>query len=50
MIDNKFCEFLEDEISKYFTNSVNDNVKGFWGDGILLPTFENEYWVMLFFN
>ena len=43
MIDNKFCEFLEYEISKYFTNSVNGNVKGFWCDGILLPTFENEY-------
>ena len=43
MIDNKFCEFIEYEISKYFTNSVNDNVKGFWCDGILLPTFENEY-------
>lgn len=43
MLDNKFCEFLEYEISKAFTNSTNDKVKYFWCDGILLPTFGNEY-------
>ncbi len=43
MLDNKFCEFLEYEISKAFTNSANDKVKHFWCDGVLLPTFENEY-------
>lgn len=43
MLDNKFCEFLEHEMSKAFAKSNNDRVKGFWCDGILLPTFENEY-------
>jgi hypothetical protein len=43
MLDNEFCEFLEYEISKAFTNSTNDIVKHFWCDGVLLPTFENEY-------
>ena len=43
MLDNKFCGFLEHEISKAFAKSNNDEVKGFWCDGILLPTFENEY-------
>jgi hypothetical protein len=43
MLDNEFCEFLEYEISKAFTNSTNDRVKHFWCDGVLLPTFENEY-------
>jgi hypothetical protein len=43
MLDNEFCEFLEYEILKAFANSTNDKVKHFWCDGILLPTFENEY-------
>jgi len=43
MLDNEFCEFLEYEISKAFTNSTNDKVKHFWCDGVMLPTFENEY-------
>ena len=43
MLDNEFCEFLELEISKGFTNSTNDRVKHFWCDGVMLPTFKNEY-------
>ncbi len=43
MLDTKFCEFLEYEISKALANSIDDYLKGFWCDGILLPTFENEY-------
>ena len=43
MLDNEFCSFLEHEISKAFANSNNDRVKHFWCDGVLLPTFENEY-------
>ena len=43
MLDNEFCEFLEYEISKAFTNSTNKKVKHFWCDGVLLPTFANEY-------
>ena len=43
MLNNEFCEFLESEISKAFTNSTNDKVKYFWCDSVLLPTFENEY-------
>jgi len=43
MLDKEFCEFLEYEISKAFANSTNDQIKRFWCDGILLPTFQNEY-------
>ena len=39
----RFFEFLEYEISEAFPNSTNERVKHFWCDGILLPTFENEY-------
>ena len=43
MLDNEFCEFLEYKISEAFTKSNNEQVKHFWCDGVLLPTFENEY-------
>jgi len=43
MLDNEFCEILEHKISKVFTNSTSEKVKHFWCDGVLLPTFENDY-------
>ena len=43
MLDIGFCEFLEYEISKALSNYANDKVRHFWCDGILLPTFDNEY-------
>ncbi len=43
MIDQDFCDFLEYEICDAFTFSDNELVKGFWCDGVLLPTFENHY-------
>ncbi len=43
MLDNEFCDFLEYEISKVFSNSSNEKIRHFWCDGILLPTFETEY-------
>lgn len=43
MIDQEFCIFLEYEICKAFQLSDNEQVKGFWCDGVLLPFFENYY-------
>lgn len=43
MLNNKFCAFLEYEISRVFANSTDDRIKHFWCDGVSLPTFENEY-------
>ena len=43
MIDQDFCNFLEYEICDAFTFSDNELVKGFWYDGVVLPTFENHY-------
>jgi len=43
MIDQNFCEFLEYEICDAFAVSDNEQVKVFWCDGVLLPTFENHY-------
>jgi len=43
MIDNDFCELLEQAVSKVLANSKDERTKGFWCDGILLPSFESEY-------
>lgn len=43
MIDQDFCDFLEYEICNALAVSDNEQVKGFWCDGVLLPTFENYY-------
>jgi len=43
MLNNDFCDFLERQLSKAFANSSIDSIKHFWCDGILLPTFENQY-------
>ena len=43
MLDQDFCTFLEFEICKALNNLNNDQVKGFWCDGVLLPLNEREY-------
>ena len=43
MLTNEFCKFLERQIEKVFASASADNIKHFCCDGILLPTFENEY-------
>lgn len=42
MIDQDFCNFLEYELSKVFSKSADQKIKGFWCDGILLPDSDNE--------
>jgi hypothetical protein len=36
MLNQDFCVFLEYEICKAFEHSDNDQIKGFWCDGVLL--------------
>ncbi len=43
MIDQNFCTLLEHKISKFFSLSIDEGVKTFWCDGVLLPTFEKYY-------
>ena len=43
MLDRDFCEFLEYEICKAFEHLDNDQIKGFWCDGILLNQSDYTY-------
>jgi hypothetical protein len=43
MLDQEFCEFLEYEICKAFEHSVNNKIKGFWCDGVMLNQPDNFY-------
>lgn len=43
MLDQNFCEFLENKITKALVNSEDKRLKGFWCDGIVLPDSENDY-------
>lgn len=43
IIDQDFCEFLEYEICKAFEHSDNNEVKGFWCDGVLTDQPDNYY-------
>lgn len=43
MLDQDFCEFLEYEICKAFEHSENEEIKGFWCDGVLLNQPANAY-------
>ena len=43
MLDKDFCEFLEYAICKAFEHSDNDQIKGFWCDGILLNQDDSFY-------
>lgn len=43
MIDQGFCEFLEHEITKAFEHSDNEQIKGFWCDGVLTNQLDSYY-------
>lgn len=43
MLDQDFCEFLEYEICKAFEHSNDEQIKGFWCDGVLLSQPSNTY-------
>ena len=43
MIDQEFCEYLEYEICRAFEHTDNEQIKGFWCDGVLLDQDENAY-------
>lgn len=43
MLDRDFCEKLEHLISEALENSSDENVKGFWCDGVFLSEPENCY-------
>jgi hypothetical protein len=36
--DQKFCSVLEYHLTKAFKNSDDENVKGFWCDGVMVPS------------
>jgi hypothetical protein len=42
-INQDFCEFLEFEICNAFEHSDNEQIKGFWCDGVLLSQPESNY-------
>jgi hypothetical protein len=43
ILDQDFCEFLEYEICKALEHSDNDQIKGFWCEGVLLNQPDNSY-------
>jgi len=43
MLDQDFCEFLEYVICKAFEHSDNDQMKGFWCDGVVLNQPDSSY-------
>jgi hypothetical protein len=43
MLDQDFCEFLEFKICKVFEHIDNEQIKGFWCDGVLLDQPDNAY-------
>jgi hypothetical protein len=43
MLDQNFCEYLEHELCKAFEYSDNEQIKGFWCDGILLDQPDSYY-------
>jgi hypothetical protein len=43
MINQDFCDYLEYELTKAFRHSDDEKVKGFWCDGVVLPSNEQDY-------
>ena len=43
MLDQEFCTFLEYHLSRSFKFSGDESIMGFWCDGIVLPSDENDY-------
>lgn len=44
MVDQELCNFLERVICKVFEHSDNDQIKGFWCDGVLLSEYMWLQW------
>ena len=42
IFDSKFCDFLENEICRYFENNYDQNTKGFWCDGVIFEWADEE--------
>jgi hypothetical protein len=49
MLDQAFCETLEYKLCDAFENSDDENLKGFWCDGVLLSE-DNQYYTQKFVN
>lgn len=49
MLDQDFCEFLEYKLCKAFEHSDNEQIKGFWCDGVLLDQ-PDSYYSKMFVN
>jgi hypothetical protein len=43
MLDQDFCDFLEYQICRAFEHSDNEEIKGFWCDGVWLNEAETSY-------
>ena len=43
MLDDDFCNFLEYQLTLGFDHSDDESLRGFWCDGVVLPSNENEY-------
>lgn len=43
MLDQDFCDYLEYEICKAIELSGNNEIKGFWCDGVLLDHPDSNY-------
>ena len=43
MLDKNFCEILEYRMCEAFKKMDDENVKGFWCDGVLLSEPDNYY-------
>lgn len=43
MLDQDFCDILEYRISDALENISDEDVKGFWCDGVLLSELDNYY-------
>ncbi len=43
MLDTTFCDMLESKIQGALQNSANQEIRSYWCDGVLLPTFEHDY-------
>jgi hypothetical protein len=49
MLDQHFCETLEYKLCAVFKNSDSESLKGFWCDGVVLPT-DGKYYSQQFVN
>jgi len=49
MLDNEFCETFEYKLCDVFENLDDENLKGFWCDGVLL-TEPEKYYSLKFVN